>query len=595
MDALHRLASTGSASPLDVHFGRFLSRHAPAAAADMLALTGALVSAERGRGHTCLRLSDWAGRTFPGEVGDDFPAFPDVRDWTEVLDASGIAGGGEPVTPLVLDSGRLYLYRYWNAERTVAEQVLQRVQGEPDERCDPGLVRLFKRLFPSAGKETDWQAVAAASALRNRFTLVTGGPGTGKTTVVTRMLALLLARDPDLAVELAAPTGKAAARMTESIRAQAQNLDLPKDQRARLSREASTIHRLLGFRPRPQGFRHDAAHPLPLDVLIVDEASMVDLLLMEALFAALPPHGRIVLLGDKDQLASVEAGYVLGDICLAAETKPGFGPGFRAFYETLGGLPLPSSKGGLSDAVVSLQKNYRFESQPHIGSLATALRLGQADQALEILKDPAVDDVSLLPPARGKEEVLAPFLSALTKYNESSTPDQALERLGDFRILCVTRKGPQGVERLNATVETWLRGRAAGDWYKGRPVMVTSNDYTLRLFNGDVGVCWPGPDRITAVHFPDGTQELRTVSPGRMPDHQTAWALTVHKSQGSEFNEVVVLLPTKDNPLLTRELLYTAVTRAREKILLFGDDDIVRAAVERTAVRVSGLAYILGG
>jgi len=624
LDNLHR---SGLLAPIDFHLGLLIRRRASAAgaeeaAAEVVGVTAALLSHERGRGHSCLDLGDWAGRGF-GEEGADAPAaLPAVERWREALVASGVVGGDGEATPLVWGGGgRLYLRRYREAEERVARRLLARLEEPPPE---PDVTRLgpaFRRLFPGAGigegdGGVDRQAVAAAAALRHRLAVVTGGPGTGKTTTVTRILALLLSGDPGMRIALATPTGKAAARLGESIAAQLASLPVDPELRDRLPREASTLHRLLGYLPRYDRFRHHAGRPLPVDALVIDEASMVDLLLMDAVLDALAPDARLILLGDRDQLASVETGFVFGDLCAAADLGAGVSPGFADFCRRLGAGELAtvtadtdtdtgSGSGAappLRDAAVELEVSYRFRSQPGIGALAAAIRRGDADGALEVLADPGFADVERIDPPAAVEELLAPILGELDHCLAAGSPAEALERLGRFRILGATRRGVLGIERLNAAVERHLLRRglpAAEPWYRGRPLLVTANDYQVRLYNGDLGVAWP--DGVRAVDGPDGRlhawfrdgEGLRRLPLAKLPAHETAWAMTVHKSQGSELDRVLLVLPVADSAVLTRELLYTGLTRARRRVHLVATPEAVRRAVERPSRRRSGLASAL--
>jgi exodeoxyribonuclease V alpha subunit len=388
----------------------------------------------------------------------------------------------------------------------------------------------------------------------------------------------LLTHDPNLRIDLAAPTGKAAARLTESIRTQAANLPVEPALRSRLeSLEARTIHRLLGYGGRRGGFRYDATRPLPCDVVIVDEASMIDLLLMDSLLSAIPAHARLVLVGDKDQLASVEAGFVFGDLCESARD---------------------ATASPLHQVAVELKKNWRFHDQPGIQSLAAAVRDGDAAAAARVLADPSSPNATRIDTPANANELARLLSREIDSVIDARSPEAALTALADFRLLCATNRGPYGVETLNRVIERELRDRGrieSGEWYRGRPILVTDNDYTVDLFNGDVGVCFSETDDRLRVWFPASGGGLRALSPAQLPAHETAWAMTVHKSQGSEFARVVVVLPERDSPLLTRELVYTAVTRGRRQVTLVGSTDTLSAAMARTAHRTSGLRELLKG
>jgi exodeoxyribonuclease V alpha subunit len=600
MKALAPLVSAGELTPIDAEFGGLLARRAAASLSEVeetrfVGLAAALLSAERARGNSCLELRSLAGLSAPWKDGTG-AALPDLDAWRALLLRSGVCGDGRALAPMVIEGGRLYLYRYHAAECRIADAIRARAR-QPRLEHEPAAstCALFQKLFPPAPAGTDWQAVAAAAALRGGLTVVTGGPGTGKTTTVARILALLLHENPALQVALAAPTGKAAARLMESIRVNAASLPVDDAIRRRMPTTSRTLHRLLGYRPWNDSFAHGIDTPLAEDVVIVDEASMVDVLLMDALFAALRPKTRLILLGDRDQLASVEAGYVLGDICRAAESC-GEAPGasLARWYGALSGRTLEVNANATSerDAVVRLVKSYRFERQPGIDTLAECVRRGNAAGALAALADPARADVTRRDATRSAAELLAPVSSAVNDYLAAETPEQALERFEAFRVLCALREGPAGVTGLNEQIERWLRSRGVptrARWYEGRPVLVTANDQATGLFNGDVGVTTIDGGQAR-VWFRDGAGRPRAVAPARLPAHETAWAMTVHKSQGSEFGQVVLVLPDDDTRLLTRELLYTGVTRARTSVDIVGDPELLRVAIERATVRASGLA-----
>jgi exodeoxyribonuclease V alpha subunit len=572
----------GALTDLDVEFARFVAGLA-ADAPPELVLAAALVSRHVDRGHVCVDLASLAGRVvLPGD--DDDPAAgppvvaPGLAAWRAVLAASPVVGEGRP---LVLDAaGRLYLERYWRHERTLAQALVARAANEPvvdDARLRDDLAR----LFPGTGR-LDWQKVAAATAVLRGLCIVSGGPGTGKTTTVVRVLALLAGQsERELRIGLVAPTGKAAARLQEAIRAARATLPVDEAVRARIPDETATIHRLLGARRDSTALRYDAEHPLALDVLVVDEASMVDLALMARLVAALPPSARLLLLG----------------VCGPA---PGFSPAFRARLESIVGTPLPAgrpSRSPLADCVVLLVESHRFGERSGIGRLALAVNAGASEEAARLLVDPALPDVA---PADGRDvDLVAAALEGYTTYHERvrehAAPAAVFEAFRAFRVLCAHRRGPRGAEWLNARLTEALGVQP--QWYPGRPVLVTQNDHALRLFNGDVGIALPDPeaDGRIRVFFEAEEGRLRRIPPLRLPPYETTYAMTIHKSQGSEFGRVLVVLPPEDSRLLTRELLYTAVTRARTDLVVWGDAAVLRAGVARRLARSSGLRDALWG
>jgi exodeoxyribonuclease V alpha subunit len=573
MSRLVDIASAAGLDPIDVALADLLARLAGDASAATLSQTAALVSRERRSGHPCIELAHWAGR--PLADGDGSTAMPALKEWKRVLGSSPLVGDGSSPTPLVLDTkARCYLHRYWAAERRVAERIrgsapLDPIRPIAGKEVEAAFVKLFP---PPKDGSQDRQADAARAVLRTKLTLMSGGPGTGKTTTVARILATLLSHDETLDCVLAAPTGKAAARLSESLREQAAKLDAVPTVRDKLaSLEARTIHRVLGFSPRSGKFRYHAERPLPCDVLVVDEASMVDLLLMDALLAAVPRHARLLLVGDKDQLASVEAGFVFGDLCEIA----------------------PSSS--LRDGAVELDVSWRFKTQSGIAALAEAVRLGDAARAVAAL-DGTRGDAQIVPLPADSTAIIHALASLVDGVVEAATPAAALAALASFRVLTPTRRGPHGVETLNRLVERGLveRGHPKSvNWYVGRPVLVTQNDYDIELFNGDIGVAFPDEETGALRVWFAAAEGLRSIAPGKLPPHETAWAMTVHKSQGSEFDSVVFVLPERESPLLTRELVYTAVTRARRSLVVYGESGALAAAVERKSERVSGLRDLL--
>jgi exodeoxyribonuclease V alpha subunit len=570
--------------------------------------------------------------------------------WLAALQAHPAVGEGAGSTPLVLQAGRLLLRRHWQCEQAIAQAVDQRLQ-HPPGIDDIALRQALDALFPAASaakplvgdgaadQEPDWQKIACALAARQAFAIITGGPGTGKTTTVVKLLAVLqhlalqaTATPPrPLRIRLAAPTGKAAARLAESIAKARDGLTLDSlpggsALRAALPTEVTTLHRLLGVKPGSRHFRHNARQPLPLDVVVVDEASMVDLEMMAAVLAALPPEARLVLLGDKDQLASVEAGAMLGTLCQRADGGH-YTPATRAWVQQVTGQNLgdaminPEGR-TIDQAIVKLRKSHRFGEASGIGRLAQAVNAGQAEQARHLFAQglPDLELVTLDPrgqalsrlalaSASGWQSTFAvlhqqrPLASAPPSAFDGWA-HQVLKAAGRFQLLCTVRGGPQGVEAVNRHIAQALATEglipSAEGWYLGRPVMVTRNDYGLGLMNGDVGVTLLAPgapgrdqppqamptaaeedDRATSpapddgsspptlrVAFPDGRGGIRWVPPSRLQAIETVFAMTVHKSQGSEFDHVALVLPENPSPVLKRELVYTAITRAKQRFTL---------------------------
>jgi exodeoxyribonuclease V alpha subunit len=552
---------------------------------DLVALATAFAVRGPRLGHV---LVDLATIRSTAAVDSDEPVdlsalpWPEPEAWVARLAESPLLAVGEDAEPnaarpLRLIGTTLYLDRYWREEREVAADLLSFSDGPPAIVDEAVLKAGLKRLF--TGEADDRQRMAAATAVLRRLAVVAGGPGTGKTTTVARMVALLAeqaaaAGDPPPLIALAAPTGKAATRLEEAAHAEADTLDVDSATHAQLlDLHASTLHRLLGWRPASHSrFRHHRTNRLPHDVVIVDETSMVSLSLMARLVESVRPDARLVLVGDPGQLTSIEAGAVLGDI-----VGPATGAG-----------------------VVVLDRIHRYGGG--IARLADAIRQGDPDQVMDVLATGHAD-VSWIPidaadpeSESGLSGVRGDAIAAgrsVIKAARAGAPHDAIAALGAFRVLCAHRRGGQGVAAWTARIEGWLAAAVpgfdpVGHAYVGRPLLVTENDHELRLYNGDTGVVIRSDrQRVTAAFARGG--ELLEFTPTRLGAIETAFAMTIHKSQGSQFDTAVVLLPEPTSRILTRELLYTAATRARTRLLLVGTADAVRAAVSRPVARASGL------
>jgi exodeoxyribonuclease V alpha subunit len=598
---LWRLLEQRLIAPLDLHFARFMLEQAGRGDAG-LALAAALTSAARGEGHVCLNLPSLAARPLLAGTVDELMT-PSLDDWRAGLLQSGVVGRPGAWQPLILDTGdRLYLHRYWDYEQRVGRSLLRRASALAEGIEEESLKQGLDDLFAEEGEagEVAWQKIAGATAVLQRLCLISGGPGTGKTSTVVRILALLRQQPggAGLRIALAAPTGMAASRLQQSIRSSKRRLPLAAEVLEAIPEQALTLHRLLGVRRGGTGFRHHRENPLPLDLLLLDEASMVDLSLMAHLLDALPERSRLIMLGDRDQLASVEAGAVLGDLCQGCE---GAGEAFSGRLRALTGEPLAASASPapLRDQVVILRRSYRFGPHSAIGRLAAAINQGQAERALQLLRARSED--AEIGWSREDAAVVAArhYARLFDRLREGAPVAELFEILRAFRLLCALRGGPQGVERMNRLITRQLvaTGKlgSAGEWYPGRPLMVTRNDYDLGLYNGDVGMVLPHPDepQQLAVAFPDGDASTRWVAPARLSACETVFAMTVHKSQGSEFDQVLLLLPEQSSPVLCRELIYTAVTRARKRFSLAGSEAVLQQAVARSLVRHSGLQELL--
>lgn len=598
MAAVIEGASSGDIefSDVDLHFARTMAALAGGEASALTA-AAALASRATGNGDICVQLEDFAARALPSlEL-----TTPPVEAWISALRASAVVATPGEFRPLVLDdSGRLYLYRYWHYEQRLADDLLARAADV--DHLDETLLRAgLKRHFPDP-RDAE-QKLAAATAVLRRLCVISGGPGTGKTTTVVKILALLAeqAQGRRLAIAVAAPTGKAAARVQDAMRAALESLTLDLFTRASMPVEAYTLHRLLGARPDSVYYRRHRGNPLGLDVLVVDEASMADLALMAKLVDALTPRTRLILLGDKDQLASVEAGAVLGDICRST----GYSARFAKRLKTATGLPVSAmsttdAARPLSDSVALLNSSYRFGHDSGIGQLARLVNGGSGAEALALLQDSRYPDIAWqatgprelrMQLARSVGEGLREYFAAVHAHEP---PEVVFERFSRFRVLCAHRKGAVGVNAINSLIEEILDGEGVistrSTWYPGRPVMITRNDYTLRLFNGDVGIALEAgrPARMK-IFFPPHQGGMRSIAPARLPEHETVYATTIHKSQGSEFGRVLMILPGELSPIMTRELVYTGITRARSGVEIWGSESAFRGAVERRLERGSAL------
>lgn len=535
-------------------------------------------------GAVCVDLAA-VSRTVLGE-GDELLdvsalPWPEPRSWLAACGVGPLVADGAQALggrPLRLVDGLLYPERYWGEEELVRRSLRDRAAAAPPQVDLPRLRAGLDEHFGAPGSER--QRLAAAVGALRRVTVLAGGPGTGKTTTVARLLALLHDQPgPPPRIALTAPTGKAAARLQEAV-----TTELPADLRTRVA-EASTLHRLLGARPGTGRFRYDRTQRLPFDVVVVDETSMVSLTMMARLLDAVRPQARLVLVGDPDQLASVEAGAVLGDLARAG------GHPEEALDSALRALDLPP---GVVHGVVTLDHVWRFGGT--IAEFARAVQAGDADTAISLLRRGS-PDLALVDPA-SSDAVRGDVVEAgrvLAVAARNGDVDGALAALESHRVLCGHRRGPYGVATWTAEIERWLAADAppsAGPWYPGRPVLVTANDYDTGLFNGDTGVVVSRPEGPRVAFARGGSPTL--YPPSRLSDVVTVHAMTVHRGQGSQFRRVTVALPPVESPLLTRELLYTAVTRAREFVRIVGTEAAVRAAVERPVTRASGLRHRLG-
>ena len=616
-----RLRERGGFSALDVHFARRICELGAEPRAEA-ALGAALASRQTRAGHVCVDLTSFAGRDIVEleDGGAQAPTpdtrWPELEPWQRVLSSSPVVGDGSTPTPLVLRGGsRLYLYRYWEHERRIAEALDARARRHVPLSDATRVVEALDRLFPDDGLGATQQRLAAELALIGQLCVVSGGPGTGKTSLVVKLLAALIGSilergDAPPRTVLLAPTGKAAARLVEAVKRAKDTLAVPDSVRDAIPERASTIHRALLF---GRGGRQQTLDSIRLEaeLLVVDECSMVDVALMRRLLDAVGQHARLILLGDKNQLASVEAGAVFADICespVGGGGEPELRGELAERYRAAFGRPPPGKVARkalppIADSVQRLSHSYRFAGDSGIGRLARATEQGNWAAAVELLESSGTGDVVRVDPA--DPDYMAKLRAAIgagyADVVRARSPQQALGALEKFRVLAAHRRGRWGVERLNALAEQALLRAGlisgAGEWYAGRPLLVVENDYQLELFNGDVGVILPeaAEGHVPRAYFVGPSGEERVLSPARLPAHETVFAMSIHKSQGSEFDEVLIVLPDESSRLLTRELFYTAITRARRKVTIYGSLPAIRTAIERRVERASGLGEALWG
>ncbi|MDZ7693447.1 MAG: exodeoxyribonuclease V subunit alpha [Balneolaceae bacterium] len=598
MNDLAKLRDLDEISEIAYQFSEFLRRLDPNCARDVL-LAGCLVAQRTEEGDVCVELTQVAASSIFGKGTDSAINAPSLDDWERALRNSKLVGLPGDARPLILDeSGRLYLQKFWKYEARLAEQLLERACKEPEMASDSDLKRELDSLFGTDLDEVDWQKVAAWSAIRNKLTIISGGPGTGKTTTVIKILILMAKLGSLEHMALAAPTGKAASRLMESITGALDRIKPEKSILQQLPDDAVTLHKLLGARRHGGGFRYNRENPLPYNLVVIDEASMVDLALMVRLVDALPKNAKLILLGDKDQLASVEAGAVLGSICAKRQNK--FSSACLKSAKEIG-LKIPetaleSSPKPLTDHIVLLEKSYRFGEDSGIGKLSSAILSGDTQNTLEVLEPKKFEDTTIISfkDLSGFKQILSKMLQRnFRKIVEERSVHRALNLISHLGILCVHRRGPLGANQVNLLAEQLLRDSgqipATREWYIGKPVMVTRNDYSLGLRNGEIGLTLQDEQGELKVYFPKREGEYSAFLPSRLSFTETAYAITVHKSQGSEFEEVVVVLPAHVSAISTRELLYTAVTRARKRCTIIGSPKVLSGAVDRSINRSSGL------
>lgn len=637
-DGLQQLLTLAKIRAIDAAFADFVYSEESMLdnqSRECLTMLAAYTSAQSGEQHSCIDLEN-LGQPFAGIY--HFPELETVLNYIKNAHSFAnvpikVTNLGENIAkPLVLENRKLYIQRYWQYESHLATIFRDKAA----KTLDLDFIetqKLLTELFVSDDSQTlDWQKIAVCIAASQYLSFITGGPGTGKTTTVTKLLALLQGlaakKGKILNIQLVAPTGKAAARLTESI--SAAKLKLPVNLQDNLPRQCQTIHRLLGAKPQSPYFKANASQTLHLDVLVLDEASMVDLPLMAKLFDALPKHAQVVLLGDQDQLASVETGSVLSDICSAIQFQEdnlrnslmGYSEPMQLKLNKLTSISTVTSQekivskltaqSVIRDNVVRLVKSHRFNENSGIGQLAKQVKIGQVEQSFSLLKAEQFSDINWYQPKQTSPLAVAneilknliikllPIYQLYTQAIQQGDLHKGFKYLQQQQVLCAQKSGYWGVTQLNALIEVELNKQGLidsnKDFYIGRPVMLSKNDHQLKLFNGDIGIVMSDPNNasLTKVWFVTSEGEFRGLLPSRLPSLETLYAMTIHKSQGSEFESVYLCLPpinpNNQGRGLNRELLYTGLTRAKSSFILFAEAKALRLSLGQQCVRGSGLA-----
>lgn len=614
----YALSQTKLFSEIDLHFANFISKLSESDDPDII-LGAALVSFVTLNGDVCLDLAAYAGKTLDKKTDPAMPEgyliCPELSKWINKLLSVNTVGKPGDFCPLIIDGTRLYLYRYWEYEKNLVDAIKQRVEKNDFKIPDTKKAEIvLSKLFPySETGKTNWQKIATVVGFLKRISVVSGGPGTGKTYTIARILAFLCELlSSDLRIFLCAPTGKAAARLNESIRQAKQTIDCSDYVKNAIPDETFTLHRMLKSISGTPYFRYNCENKLPADVVVVDETSMVDIALMSKLVQALPVDARFILAGDSDQLSSVESGSVMGSLCKKDEPVI-FSGAFCSYIKKLSGEDIKASsmgheiefskrkKGMLSDCIIKLKERFRFEDDGGIGELSSLVNAGEIEKTLSLLK--RKDDIAFKNFYSSDDffkEIERRIDELVSDLSMACSPVEALEKLNRFKILCAVRRGRFGSDKINSMAEkilfrknrTTKKSSYNNQWDNGRPILITKNDYKRELFNGDMGIIMPDQnlqnDQLYAF-FPGRHGTARKFFPSQLPEHKTAFAITVHKSQGSEFDEILLVLPDKDNPALTREMIYTGITRARKKVTVCGTKRILALSISKRIDRASGL------
>jgi exodeoxyribonuclease V alpha subunit len=598
LDQLEDLRKKEVISAVEVEFVRFLATVHSSVKGEVLWAASACIHAQR-NGHICLDFNKWDDKWLFGDKKSNIKITDSLKtEWLSGLKESPIVSNGNELQPLVLESERLYLHRFWSFEEELCHWLNQK--SSPTHDVSDQAKKIMQSLLAPSGDlfETNWQHVAVQLSFLKDLVIISGGPGTGKTfTVLNIIAAHVLAHSTEgeeYRIALAAPTGKAARRLDESIEAGKANLPEHIQAEFNLTGSAQTVHKLLGSDFRGSSFSFNEENLLPYDLVVIDEASMLDIHMWVHLIRAIGANTKLVILGDKDQLASVEAGSILGDICRGDNLFS------RTIADSLSriqnvSVPIADDKPTLNDCILFLKKSYRFGEHSGIQKFAAAVNDSNPDLAIEILQDSSYKDLGWMKPSsENMESVIKEY--AVNHHAEFSVirEEKRLPASNQKRILCALRRGPFGVEQINSTAEKLIKrnlGLLAGKiWFEGRIVMATRNDSIIRVKNGDIGLY---SDSKESIQF-EG-KEGQMISANRLKDYEPAFAITIHKSQGSEFNDVAIILSNQVNSVLSKEILYTAVTRARENTLIIVSEEVLRKTIERSVSRTSGLRHKIWG
>ncbi len=599
-EILNNLLANNQITEMNIRFAEFISRQSKNTDETFFLLM-VLISNWTEKGHICLDLSLLSDENLYNLFDIDKIKLPPLKKIKDILNNSSCIGMPGETTPLILDNNSLYFHRFFIKEKKLINKIMTRINNnlELPEKIEKEILNILSNLFPKS-EEINWQAAAALTSVLKRFLVISGGPGTGKTTTVIKILILLielnkkdLLNGPNsmkpLNIFLCAPTGKAAARLIESIETSKKELQYSNDILSMLPKEGYTIHRIIK--------KLALKNSLLPDVIIIDEASMVDLSILSELLSSIPDLTRVIFLGDKDQLASVEAGAVLGDIC-AGVSKYKHSAAFSntiSKYFKINTETKNNDPPAIMDSIILLKKNYRFTGS--IYALSQAVNSGNHKFALNILRN-SDTQISWIDPEKNnqyrnilKEE----FIEFFIQYISAENAEEAFHIFNSFRVLCALRKGPFGVVTINAWIEQILEEQGMINPYKrfynNRPILIIQNDYNTGLFNGDIGLIRKDNKSGNNLYafFKDADGNFRKISPYTLPEHETVFSMTVHKSQGSEFDKVILILPDKPGSIITRELIYTGITRTKSNIQIISKESVFKHGISNYIKRTSGI------